>query len=46
VALLGLISWLVYRLIRADTKKEFGSLSSLCKLVMLIGMLSMIWLAY
>jgi 4-hydroxybenzoate polyprenyltransferase len=44
--LLGLISWLVYRLVYADTKREFGALSDLCKIIMLIGMMSMIWLVY
>ncbi|MFN4144356.1 MAG: geranylgeranylglycerol-phosphate geranylgeranyltransferase [Runella sp.] len=43
MALTLLIGWLVYRLVYADTKKEFGVLSSLCKLIMLLGMLSMIW---
>jgi 4-hydroxybenzoate polyprenyltransferase len=42
--LLGLIGWLVYRLVYADTKREFGSLSSLCKIIMLVGMMSMILL--
>jgi len=42
-ALLGLIAWLVYRLVYADTKREFGALSQLCKIIMLIGMASMIW---
>jgi len=45
-ALLGLISWLVYRLVYADTKREFGALSSLCKIIMLVGMMSMILLVY
>lgn len=42
--LTALIGWLVYRLIYADTKREFGALSSLCKIIMLVGMLSMILL--
>lgn len=45
-ALLGLIGWLVYRLVYADTKREFGALSSLCKIIMLVGMMSMILLVY
>lgn len=36
------VGWLVYRLIIADTKKEFGYLSSLCKVIMLTGVLSMV----
>lgn len=35
---------LVFRLIRADTKKEFYQLSQLCKVIMLIGILSMIFI--
>jgi 4-hydroxybenzoate polyprenyltransferase len=46
LALLGLIGWLVYRLVYADTKREFGALSSLCKIIMLVGMMSMILLVY
>ncbi len=46
LVLMGLIGWLVYRLIYADTKREFGALSSLCKIIMLIGMMSMILLVY
>jgi 4-hydroxybenzoate polyprenyltransferase len=37
------VGWLTYKLIRADTKKDFAYLSSLCKLIMLSGVLSMIW---
>lgn len=37
------IAWLVYRLALADTRREFGYLSSLCKLIMLVGILSMMW---
>jgi 4-hydroxybenzoate polyprenyltransferase len=32
---------LVFRLVRADTKKDFNKLSALCKLIMLLGILSM-----
>jgi 4-hydroxybenzoate polyprenyltransferase len=46
LALMGLIGWLVYRLVYADTKREFGALSSLCKIIMLVGMMSMILLVY
>jgi 4-hydroxybenzoate polyprenyltransferase len=36
--------WLNLRLTRADTRREFGFLSSLCKFIMLSGVLSMLWL--
>ncbi len=32
---------LIVRLVRADTKKDFGWLSSFCKLILLLGVLSM-----
>jgi 4-hydroxybenzoate polyprenyltransferase len=35
------IFWLTYRIIFADTKREFGKLSTLCKIIMLLGMASM-----
>ncbi|GAA4448987.1 geranylgeranylglycerol-phosphate geranylgeranyltransferase [Nibrella saemangeumensis] len=37
------IGWLVYRLVLADTKRDFNYLSSLCKLIMLMGVVSMVW---
>lgn len=37
------IAWLLYRLILADTRRDFGYLSNLCKIIMLMGVLSMIW---
>ncbi|CCH55087.1 UbiA prenyltransferase [Fibrisoma limi BUZ 3] len=37
------IGWLVYRLVFADTRRDFGYLSNLCKLIMLMGVLSMAW---
>ncbi|QJW92393.1 geranylgeranylglycerol-phosphate geranylgeranyltransferase [Spirosoma taeanense] len=37
------ITWLTYRLVYADTRRDFGYLSTLCKLIMLMGVLSMIW---
>ncbi|GAB3250583.1 geranylgeranylglycerol-phosphate geranylgeranyltransferase [Larkinella harenae] len=43
VILLIPIAWLVYRLVKADTKRDFSYLSSLCKLIMLIGVVSMAW---
>ena len=33
--------WLLYRLIRADMKKDFTRLSIFCKVIMLLGILSM-----
>ncbi|WP_247236283.1 geranylgeranylglycerol-phosphate geranylgeranyltransferase [Telluribacter sp. SYSU D00476] len=42
-ALLLPIAWLVYRLIRADTRRDFAALSSLCKLIMLLGLTTMLW---
>ena len=33
--------WLLYRLIRADMKKDFARLSIFCKVIMLLGILSM-----
>ncbi len=33
--------WLTFRLVRADTKKEFSWLSGFCKLILLLGVLSM-----
>lgn len=33
--------WLLYRLIRADTIKDFKALSTMCKIIMLLGILSM-----
>jgi 4-hydroxybenzoate polyprenyltransferase len=36
--------WFVYRLIRADMKRDFSILSSFCKVIMLLGILSMAFL--
>lgn len=33
--------WLLYILIRADTKKDFAMLSNFCKMILLLGVLSM-----
>ncbi len=38
------LGWLLLRLIRADTKKEFYRLSQLCKLIMLLGIASMLFI--
>lgn len=35
------LAWLTIQLVRADTKKDFGWLSSFCKVIMLLGILSM-----
>lgn len=37
------MSLLFYRLLKADTKKEFYQLSQLCKIIMLLGICSMIF---
>lgn len=37
------IGWLIYRLTLTDTRRGFGYLSNLCKLIMLLGVVSMIW---
>jgi 4-hydroxybenzoate polyprenyltransferase len=37
------IGWMVYRLVYADTKRDFSFLSQLCKAIMLFGVSSMIW---
>ena len=37
------LAWLTYQLVLADTRRDFGYLSSLCKLIMLLGVVSMIW---
>jgi len=43
IVLLIPITWLVYRLVLADTKRDFSYLSSLCKIIMLLGVVSMAW---
>jgi 4-hydroxybenzoate polyprenyltransferase len=43
VLLLIPIAWLTYRLVGADTRRDFGYLSNLCKLIMLLGIFSMMW---
>jgi 4-hydroxybenzoate polyprenyltransferase len=37
------IAWLVYRLVFADTRRQFSALSQLCKLIMLLGLATMLW---
>jgi 4-hydroxybenzoate polyprenyltransferase len=43
VFLFPLLAWLLYRLIRADTKKDFAWLSNFCKVIMLLGILSIVF---
>jgi 4-hydroxybenzoate polyprenyltransferase len=37
------VSWLTYKLSNADTRRDFREISSLCKLIMLLGLITMIW---
>jgi 4-hydroxybenzoate polyprenyltransferase len=37
------VAWLIYRLVYADTRRDFAYLSNLCKLIILMGVLSMVW---
>jgi len=37
------MGYLVYRLVRADTRQDFAFLSQYCKVVMLLGVLTMAW---
>lgn len=37
------LAWLVYRLVFSDTRREFAQLSRLCKIIMLLGLATMIW---
>lgn len=41
ILLFAPVAWLIVRLIRADTKKDFEQLSTLCKVIMILGVLSM-----
>ncbi len=34
---------LVFRLMRSDTRKDFRHLSNLCKIIMVLGLLTMLW---
>lgn len=43
VLLLLPIGYLVIKLSQSDTRKDFKSLSSLCKIIMLLGLLTMLW---
>jgi 4-hydroxybenzoate polyprenyltransferase len=44
VFLFAPLLWMLYRLIRADMKKDFSILSTFCKVIMLLGILSMAFL--
>lgn len=37
------ITYFTYRLVFADTRRDFGYLSTLCKFIMLMGVISMVW---
>jgi 4-hydroxybenzoate polyprenyltransferase len=37
------LAFFTYRLVLADTRRDFGYLSTLCKFIMLMGVMSMIW---
>lgn len=37
------LAFFTYRLILADTRRDFGYLSTLCKFIMLMGVMSMMW---
>jgi 4-hydroxybenzoate polyprenyltransferase len=43
IFLLPLLMVLVFRLVRADTKKDFAWLSSFCKIIMLLGIFSLVF---
>ncbi|WP_439558918.1 geranylgeranylglycerol-phosphate geranylgeranyltransferase [Dyadobacter sp.] len=43
ILLLLPILYLAFKLSRADTRKDFKEISSLCKIIMLLGLLTMIW---
>jgi len=43
ILLLLPISFLTYTLIRSDTRRDFRRLSNLCKIIMLLGLLTMLW---
>lgn len=43
MGLLAPIGYLVYRLVFADTRRHFTSLSRLCKWIMIAGLVTMLW---
>jgi len=42
LAILPLLIWFFIRLLKADTVQEYGYLSNFCKIIMLVGILSML----
>lgn len=43
ILLLLPLLYLAFKLSRADTRRDFREISSLCKIIMLLGLLTMIW---
>jgi 4-hydroxybenzoate polyprenyltransferase len=41
--LLAPIAYIIFKLSSSDTKKEFKEISNLCKIIMLLGLLTMLW---
>ncbi len=37
------IGYLVFKLAKSDTRKEFKQISTLCKIIMLLGLMTMLW---
>ena len=37
------IGWLVFKLMKSDTRRDFKEISNLCKIIMLLGLLTMLW---
>jgi 4-hydroxybenzoate polyprenyltransferase len=37
------IGWLVYSLSHSDTRRDFKKISTLCKIIMLLGLITMLW---
>lgn len=37
------IGYLVFKLAKSDTRREFKEISTLCKIIMLLGLLTMLW---
>ena len=43
ILLLIPIGWLVYKLMGSDARRDFKEISNLCKIIMLLGLLTMLW---
>jgi 4-hydroxybenzoate polyprenyltransferase len=43
IFLLFPIGWLVYKLAGSDARRDFKEISNLCKIIMLLGLLTMLW---